>query len=73
MVQMIKSRQWESSLDGISKLKLSETLIPLPARGEVLVKVNSVSLNYKDGETIEGQFKHHKAMDVAGSIVPCSE
>jgi hypothetical protein len=33
-------------------------------------KINLVSLNYKDGETIEGQFNHHKAVELPQTIVP---
>lgn len=37
------------------------------------MKINSVSLNFKDGETIAGAFKHHKALDVHNTIVPCGD
>jgi NADPH:quinone reductase-like Zn-dependent oxidoreductase len=73
MTGTIKSRQWESALDGISSLKLFTAEVPLPGPGEVLVRINSVSLNYKDGETIEGQFKHHKAIELPETIVPCGD
>lgn len=69
----IKSRQWESSLDGISNLKLALKDMSLPGAGDVLVQINSVSLNYKDGETIEGLFKHHKAIQMPETIVPCGD
>ena len=70
MAQTIKSRQWESALDGISNLKLVEKPIPLPDPLEVLVKIHSVSLNFKDAETIEGLFS---SMSVRGAIVPCAD
>jgi threonine dehydrogenase-like Zn-dependent dehydrogenase len=73
MQEFINSRQWESRLDGISNLKLTSTSIPLPGPGEVLVKINAVSLNYKDGETIEGLFNHHKAIEMPQTIVPCGD
>jgi NADPH:quinone reductase-like Zn-dependent oxidoreductase len=73
MPETIKSRQWESALDGISNLKLVSAEVPRPGPGEVLVRINSVSLNYKDGETIEGQFKHHKAIDLPKTIIPCGD
>ena len=69
---MIKTKQRESSLAGISNLKL-ETGISLPDSGEVLAKINSVSLNYKDGETVEGLFCHHKAIKLPEVIVPCGD
>lgn len=73
MTETITSRQWVSALDGIPKLTFTSTSIPSPGPREVLVKINSVSLNFKDGETIEGQFKHHKSLELTGTIVPCSD
>lgn len=73
MAKTISSRQWESALDGISTLKSTKTNIPNPSAGEVLVKINSVSLNYKDGETIEGLFNHHKAVSLPQTIIPCAD
>jgi NADPH:quinone reductase-like Zn-dependent oxidoreductase len=73
MSSSIITRQWESSLDGISNLKLVTTTTPLPGPGEVLVKINAISLNYKDGETIEGLFNHHKAIEMPQTIVPCGD
>jgi NADPH:quinone reductase-like Zn-dependent oxidoreductase len=72
MSKYFPSRQWESSLNGISNLKLTSKAIPLPGPGEVLVKIHTVSLNYKDGETIEGLFNHH-AVKTAKTIVPCGD
>lgn len=59
--------------NGNPNLTLVSNEVPLPGPGEVLVKINSVSLNYKDGETIEGQFKHHKAIEMHKTIVPCGD
>lgn len=73
MAQTISSRQWQSSLDGISNLALTTTTIPFPSAGEVLVKINSVSLNYKDGETISGLFNHHSAVSIPRTIIPCAD
>jgi alcohol dehydrogenase len=39
----------------------------------VLVKINAVSFNYKDAETIEGLWIHHKKVDLPQAIVPCSD
>ncbi|KAF8856993.1 quinone reductase [Acephala macrosclerotiorum] len=69
----IPSRQWQPSLNGISNLTLVQTFIPLTALGEILVRINAVSLNFKDGKTIEGQLKHHKAISLPEAIVPCSD
>jgi NADPH:quinone reductase-like Zn-dependent oxidoreductase len=40
--------------------------IPRPGAGEVWV--NSISLNYNAGKTIEGLFNHHKAMDLQQTV-----
>ena len=45
-----KQKQWISNQDGIEKLKQEEVDVPKPKEGEVLVKVNAVSLNYRDTE-----------------------
>ena len=37
------------------------------------MKIKSASLNYRDGETIEGQFNHHKAVELPETIVPCAD
>lgn len=73
MPKVTNSRQWESSLDGISRMKLVSIAIPLPGPREVLVKIKAVSLNYKDGETVEGLFNHHKAIEMPDTIVPCGD
>ena len=67
------SRQWESDLDGIENLKLVTKSVPKPAKGQILVKVSTVALNYKDGETINGFFKHHQSIRAPDHLVPCSD
>lgn len=69
----IDCRQWESALDGIDNIKLTSKRIQPPGPGEVLVKIKYVSLNYKDGETVEGQFNHHKSIEKRKTIVPCGD
>jgi len=75
METSIECRQWESALDGIDNMKLTSRQIQPPGPGEILVKIKYVSLNYKDGETIEGQFNHHKSMAIEKqrTIVPCGD
>lgn len=69
----MESTQWETDLDGIENLKLVKRTVPQPGPGRVLVKITSVSLNYKDGETINGFFKHHKSVKAPEHLVPCSD
>jgi NADPH:quinone reductase-like Zn-dependent oxidoreductase len=68
-----ETRQWESALDGISNLKLNSAQVPAPSPSQILVKIHCVSLNYKDGETINGLFKHHKSSNTIDNLVPCSD
>lgn len=69
----IESRRWESDLDGISKLRLTTAKVLPPAPSQILVKIHCVALNYKDGETINGFFKHHKSSNTVDNLVPCSD
>ena len=43
-------KQWVSSLKGLDSLRQEEAAMPTPGRGEVLVEVHAVSLNYRDTE-----------------------
>jgi NADPH:quinone reductase-like Zn-dependent oxidoreductase len=71
--QEVMSRQWQSAMDGIENLKCVSVAVPMPGPGEILVKINSVSLNFKDGEVLNGQFKHHKAISLPQVVVPCND
>ncbi|KUJ24001.1 quinone reductase [Mollisia scopiformis] len=73
MPPTIPNRQWTSHLNGISNLTLTQTTTSHPATNEVLVRITAISLNYKDGETISGQFNHHAAVSLPSTIVPCSD
>nr|OQO27775.1 hypothetical protein B0A51_05833 [Rachicladosporium sp. CCFEE 5018] len=66
-------RQWVTAQDGLENLKLETTSYAEPADGEVLVKINCVSLNYRDTEVCMGLYGHHKGMAKADKIVPCSD
>lgn len=68
-----ETRQWQSSLDGIQKLRLATAMVPRPLPNQILVKMHAIALNYKDGETIEGQMKHHKSTTTPENLVPCSD
>ncbi|KAF2093195.1 NAD(P)-binding protein [Rhizodiscina lignyota] len=65
--------QWESAQDGLDKLTLNEAPVPSPGEDEVLVKISTVSLNYRDTEVIMGLYTHHKSVDHSSAIVPCSD
>lgn len=43
-------KQWVTSLKGLDSLRQEEAAMPTPGRGEVLVEVRAVSLNYRDTE-----------------------
>lgn len=43
-------RQWTTKQDGLENLQLGTASMPEPKEGEVLVKINCVSLNYRDTE-----------------------
>lgn len=43
-------KQWTTAQDGLDKLKLADAKVAAPKDGEVLVKINAVSLNYRDTE-----------------------
>ena len=67
------------TLDGIGALKLHDEGMPSPQRGEVLVKVQAVSLNYRDIAVVNGRYVHAAepglvpASDAAGVIVDVGE
>ncbi|KAK8013069.1 hypothetical protein PG991_010444 [Apiospora marii] len=69
-------KQWITNQDGLENLRLVQDA-PMPAglkKGEVLVKVNRVSLNYRDTEVAMGLYKHHKHVPADQSgLVPCSD
>jgi len=43
-------RKWVTTLKGLDTLHLQEDIIPTPGKGEVLVEIRAVSLNYRDTE-----------------------
>lgn len=68
-------RAWVTSQDGLEKLSLTTAPMPTPKDGEVLVKINSVSLNYRDTEVCMGVYGHHKSLSgkPKEALVPCSD
>lgn len=45
-----KIKQWRTAFDGLDKLWQTTAEMPQPSEGEVLVKILTVSLNYRDTE-----------------------
>ncbi|KAI0153630.1 hypothetical protein BJ166DRAFT_570749 [Pestalotiopsis sp. NC0098] len=70
-------KQWITNQDGLENIKLVDAPAPDAAglkEGEVLVKVNRVSLNYRDTEVVMGLYGHHDSMKQgASALVPCSD
>ncbi|TCL06594.1 zinc-dependent alcohol dehydrogenase family protein [Sodalis ligni] len=72
-------RRWEMDAMGVNRLELREVPLPKPGRGEVLVKVAAVSLNYRDKMVIESgrglpiAFPFTPGSDLAGTVVALGE
>ncbi|EHK47840.1 hypothetical protein TRIATDRAFT_81154 [Trichoderma atroviride IMI 206040] len=68
-------KQWITRQDGLEKLELVDTPEPSDLDdGDVLVKINCVSLNYRDTEVCSGTFGFHPSADRKDEpIVPCSD
>jgi len=50
-------KQWTTAQDGLDNLTLvMDADKPTPKDGEVLVKINTVSLNYRDTEVVMGLY-----------------
>ncbi len=61
--------QWQIPSFGIDSLSLVEKETPVPAAGQVLVRVHAVSLNYRDLMVVQGVYNPKLAMP----RVPCSD
>ncbi|KAK3638277.1 hypothetical protein LTR56_005533 [Elasticomyces elasticus] len=66
-------KQWVTSQDGLDNLTLTTAPKPTAGDGEVLVKINTVSLNYRDTEVVMGLYGHHASVGHAEPIVPGSD
>ena len=72
-------RAWRISSFGIDRLELATLANPDPHRGEVLVKVRAVSLNYRDLMVVLGRYNPKMnlpripASDGAGEVVAVGE
>lgn len=47
---MAETQQWQTLQDGIENLTRASAPMPSPGEGEVLVKIKTVALNYRDTE-----------------------
>ncbi|EGK00209.1 zinc-dependent alcohol dehydrogenase family protein [Dysgonomonas gadei] len=62
-------RQWIIADYGVENLRINSVSTPIPQPGEVLVKVEAVSLNYRDYLVVNSGM----GMDLTLPIVPCSD
>jgi NADPH:quinone reductase-like Zn-dependent oxidoreductase len=68
-------QRWEIPSVGLEKLSLNTAPMPAPKAGEVLVRVEAVSLNYRDAEVIDNgmgtqlKFPFTPASDMAGTVI----
>jgi NADPH:quinone reductase-like Zn-dependent oxidoreductase len=60
---------WQIKSFGIEALSLEDLPLPRPARGEVLIKIHAVSLNYRDLLMVGG----HYNPKLATPRIPCSD
>lgn len=76
---MVTMKRWEMAGLGRDRLRLCDVPIPAPRPGEVLVKVEAVSLNYRDKLVIESgmgiplAFPFTPASDLAGTVAGLGE
>jgi NADPH:quinone reductase-like Zn-dependent oxidoreductase len=72
---MTQMRRWEMDAIGRKELVLREVPVPQPGRGEVLVRVAAVALNYRDKMVVENgrelplAFPFTPGSDLAGTVV----
>jgi len=73
-------RVWQLPAFGLSHLALARRPIPTPTRGEVLVRVGAVALNYRDKLVIEDELLPYRpampfvpVSDMAGEIIAVGE
>ncbi|KAI1619202.1 alcohol dehydrogenase [Exophiala viscosa] len=57
----------------LGNLTMSTKPMLKPGKGEVLVEIWTVSLNYRDTEVCMGTYTHHKSTGATSSIAQCSD
>lgn len=71
--------RWETLSFGVSNLKKVTRSRPAPGYGEILIRVEAVSLNYRDTEVLESrmylepEFPFTPASDLAGTVIETGE
>jgi NADPH:quinone reductase-like Zn-dependent oxidoreductase len=72
-------KRWELKSLGAANLKLANATQPVPAAGEVLVRVGATSLNFRDGMIVENganvtlDFPFTPLSDMAGEVAALGE
>jgi NADPH:quinone reductase-like Zn-dependent oxidoreductase len=72
-------QRWEIPSFGLEKLSLNSVPLPEPKAGEIRVRVEAVSLNYRDAEVLDNgmgnelTFPFTPASDMAGTVVGIGE
>lgn len=57
-----ESKQWTTPQSKIDALDLVSVPLPTPNKGEVLVKIHAVSLNYRDVQVCTGKYEHSSSL-----------
>ena len=68
-VTAVTMRQWLTAGDGIGELRMTSVPVPAPAPHEVLIRIEALSLNYRDLLVINGE----AAWRPAKPVVPVSD
>lgn len=72
-------QRWEISAFGLANLSQVQAPRPVPKAGEILVKIDAVSLNYRDTQVAENgmtaalKFPFTPASDMSGTVVAVGE
>ena len=72
-------KSWQIDAIGIDNLELRNVAVPKPQKGEILVKVAAISLNYRDkmvietGRGLELSFPFSPGSDLSGTVIEVGE
>lgn len=65
-----QNRQWKTRQDGLDKVFQTTGPVPKPGDGEVLVRIKTVSLNYRD---TEGNESNELGKAMTSNLIPTIE